>query len=141
MEQRCNYYTPDAEEFGIGFEYEFRTGTDWEPLVWRADVTIAGRILKDLVRVKYLDKADIEDLGFEYENTDGFGYNTFSKNKETGFNTGANITIYHSDHNSVFNIYMEYYGSWGGNDSKFDVNVKNKSELKKLLKMLGIDGD
>lgn len=74
----AEYYTPTIEEFHVGFEYEiksykdFEQGTDnWnkeivntDPLHERSLASIQYSINKTCVRIKYLDKEDIESLEF-----------------------------------------------------------------------------
>ncbi len=74
------YYIPIIEEFYTGFEYERMNGESWEEsefLESDSYGTLARGYenefeeiaigLRD-VRVKYLDREDIESLGFEYDN-------------------------------------------------------------------------
>lgn len=63
------YYTPEIEEFHIGFEYEFNVGnTTWTKFIFdldRPDKVLENfKLNPQLFRVKYLDKEDIESLGF-----------------------------------------------------------------------------
>jgi len=126
------YYTPTVEEFHIGFEYEFRTGDAWEPLIWRSDVTIMGRILKNLIRVKYLDKDDIESLGFKLRDQKDPYYLIFDK----GIYSLMVYKNFYRYHMTIFGVvpYSEDH-----TDRIFFGEIKNKSELKRLLKQLGIN--
>ncbi len=111
------YYTPNLEEFSFNFEYEYRTTTDDEygshPTVteWTARTITSDSFvpnderITDIydieygyveVKVKYLDRSDIEELGFVLQ-SEG---------------------MLEKEVNSV--------------------TIKNKSELKKLLKQLGL---
>src|SRR6056297_302162 len=79
-----NYYTPDIEEFHVGFEYEVRNELkkdSWNnyhfdnkflPLFTslKDKLSIKNEIENRNIRVKYLDKEDIEDLGFEHLGND-----------------------------------------------------------------------
>jgi len=67
------YYTPTIEEFHVGFEFEFRH-SDYKEDGWkkfttpvfnmeREDCPFACQTLEEY-RVKYLDREDIESLGF-----------------------------------------------------------------------------
>ena len=98
------FYVPSIEEFHVGFEYEakatFQDGTvksqeefeDDEKYPWTkqtCDVILASieRSLTGVnaengrcgIRVKYLDKEDIESLGFEYKSTTSLGHGLYSK--------------------------------------------------------------
>jgi hypothetical protein len=120
------YYTPEIEEFHVGFEYQFRIGSSWVDMVYTSAHGLEGRILTDLVRVKYLDREDIESLGFKYLKK-GWGDESlvFRLNKSVGYE-----------------LYFRGRGSCHITNSNekvlFDGTIKNKSELKKVLKMIGI---
>ena len=91
-----NYYTPDIEEFCVGFEYELHTSTVgvsvidfennliehkvtsntkvWEkvtytlnPATYRSLKEIETLITDKKIRVKYLNKEDIKSLGYTEE--------------------------------------------------------------------------
>ena len=144
------YYTPELEEFFPGFEYEeYSQGytydvkllsstelqvlsepvqtTEWIKRVYELQnfVTIIDGELSEYipkVRVKYLDEQDIKDLGFESVWLEG-DVQTFSKN---------NIIVswwINSTH-----IRINYTTEW----QLFDGQIKNKNELRKLMKQLGI---
>jgi len=126
------YYTPEIEEFHIGFRFsievteglwlnlvydEYNTindvleNTDWKPF------TIKEKLSEGKVRIKYLDREDIEILGFEFD-----GEAIYKKLDVTLFMRGSEISIY--DHSRDYSI--------------FKGTIKNKSELVKLLKQLDI---
>jgi hypothetical protein len=135
------YYTPSIEEFHVGFEYEYRhKDYVWENYhkyntpeldVEREDCPFSKSDLSEF-RVKYLDKEDIESLGWIlnenkttlglYENTDWW----FIKNKYQlrWFENNA--------YNAIFIISPN-------NLTLFDGSIKNKSELKVLMKQLKIN--
>lgn len=140
------YYTPSIEEFHVGFEYErsFHTGwetkifddgfedTDYSPLYW-----VNWELHKGLIRVKYLDKEDIESLGFRYDKThpgtasDYFEYGS----SEFSFEHAE----YYMDYDSSTNYCRIYFSVLDGDSTVFAGTIKNKSELKVLLKQLGIN--
>jgi hypothetical protein len=130
------YYTPDISEFYVGFECEFKDlSGNFIPIV-HTEESIS---YKDTFRVKCLDKEDIENLGFKL------------------FSDVANILQFEKSHiDHYYNILIfdrvdrelsitEY--SYKNKDeniqmyeiTRFDGFIKNKSELKKLLKWLNID--
>ncbi len=131
------FYVPQIEEFRVGFEYELK----WKNEDWIKEVLSEASNLiriRDIInqqsefqiRVKYLDKQDIEDLGFTetnyLKNTD---YTiTFEKQHKDG---KAEITYWHSIH------YIEIYTAEDV-DTQFQGYCKNKSELITLLKQLNI---
>lgn len=143
MEEENKYYTPEIEEFYIGFEYEIKVksnplmpidGEGWMQTSY-PDPFIGESInrIKDLssFRVKYLDKTDIESLGWCYSALSG---NFFLVNSFTD-----------QDYSGVWlkNIKENIYQINNCNDpirhrTIFEGTIKNKSELKKLMKQLGI---
>lgn len=126
------YYTPELNEFHIGFEYEYEdinesgSTTSWyKTIVKENECYIIDQHLKysdDLnLRVKYLDKEDIESLGWKLK-TD-----LYVKNDSTLQVHKNSITIkYYDNFNNEWRTKVE------------QINIKNKSELIKLLKQLGI---
>ena len=126
------YYTPEIEEFHIGFEYEYEdinesgSTTSWyKTVIKENECYIIDQHLKysdDLnLRVKYLSREDIESLGWKF-NTDLYIRN--------------NLTLQvHKD-----SITIKYYDNFN-NDSRTlveQINIKNKSEFITLLKQLRI---
>ena len=62
------YYTPSIEEFHVGFECEIKIGDHWKNIKAIEDIEemlIYGIPKPNNSRVKYLDKDDIESLGWE----------------------------------------------------------------------------
>jgi len=139
-QMKSSYYTPSIEEFHVRFEFEEKSSGLWtkqkynkySPILTSSIHdkygvmydTVQDYINLNVVRVKYLDKEDIESLGFkEYYNDSErnvwFQLNEFSLNlaEYTDFNIGI---IDHSD----FTL--------------FRGTIKNKSELKVLLRQLNI---
>lgn len=137
----AKYYTPDLEEFYVGFEYEKQLprltgyhnefdGYDWTKVTFRKFEELpmfSPETMQEYIRVKYLDTQDIEECGF--------------KNM-----TALNFTDF-----LVFNKedwWIDFYPTGileiaGGCDTEiegvhFIGKLKNKSELKVLLKQLNI---
>lgn len=123
------YYQPDISEFHIGFEYEVfdEENEVWSNKIFPEDFICTGTTTEpDLVelfysglkdtRVKYLDRQDIEESGFSH-----YKMNIFKKD---------GITILHQKDNRL-EIFDE-------SDTLFSGKIKNKTELKKLLKQLGV---
>ena len=143
------YYTPEKEEFCIGFEFEYlsawqQSDTEWEPLVFNnfKDLTSLNTYFKHAeFRVKYLTKEDIESLGFkveeEFRNDNLYKYNFLIK-EDLDFDEGKIIGSY-----NIENRYLTIEnGAQWPEDHQYYVDeliIKNKSELKRLLKQLGID--
>ncbi len=134
------YYTPSIEEFHIGFEYEEKYDSkNWDKreFIYSEHIDSYGEdclddfIIEGIVRVKYLDKEDIESLGFECIKD-----NVFRLDKdllEVFDYTDGTIRIWWNDEDDSFDDYIHQPVFWG--------IIKNLSELKVLLKQLGIDGE
>lgn len=135
------YYTPQVEEFHVGFEYQYlHTDKDWINFVFGGvdDTCVLEKqreLDKNKIRVKYLDKKDIDSLIDEvdklretiefYEN---YVYE-FSFNK-----SGSNYTgLYTYSDNMI-----SFYETDLGNSCIFRGTIRNKSELKRLLDQLNI---
>lgn len=132
------YYTPEIEEFHVGFEYEAFHSKEWffeeGGNQWvKSKVSLGTDILTlnyaincDFVRVKYLDREDIESLGWKAGvqglAVDGYsGWEEFKKD---------DYRMVLSDNQGLIIVCR--------NHTSFSGTIKNKSELKKLLKQLGI---
>ena len=142
MLEDSKYYTPSIDEFFVGFEYEMYNPElqIWESKViknsehlcyflfnsnnktWREDC-------KDVVRVKHLDESDIESLGWiDISNEDSpfdlksYTYKTYILIRDNL----TNIKIFKMDLNKDFRGEL------------FQGTIKNISELRKLLKQIGI---
>lgn len=168
MEEHNKYYTPTLEEFHVGFEYEgyFTSGIYWfEYLLDKEDQkskigwtkkevnkctqldAIEGYIITKRenpnyhIRVKYLDKEDIESLGWVY-----------SKNGYAVTNGCLDLMNYiyfeKSNYFLIFNSELTQVTLFVKDVCKLeDCNhcpnlenfpIKNKSELKQLMKKLNI---
>ena len=159
------YYTPELEDLCYGLEYQIipSTGmtflnfggdeevsetfwsTEFEGRVYgeyRAytfDPSFEDAIKHEKIRVKYLDKFDIGELGWEF-------VEKFSdEDKEVmSFRKGNWILVYNFTIKKIFIFVKDYseehdlFGS--ARDVKISgLEVKNKSELKKLVANLKID--
>lgn len=125
------YYTPTIDEFYVGFEYETRdsVNSDWYIQIEDGScIEFIGKyyINENKIRVKCLDKEDIESLGFKqitFNFPIGFENEQYWINFRV-INDLPNLCIYDKFDKSRL----------------FSGNIKNKSELVKLLKQLGING-
>ena len=143
------YYTPELEEFYVGFEFEMKVVSHrahqdelireevFMPCIWKAFTNLKevfnveydslGEHLKttvpDSVRVKYLDREDIESLGY--------GIIQDEYNCQWFKNASGNIEIGLEKDNHLTIRFTQSFVLFSG-------TIKNKSELKKLLKQLGI---
>ena len=136
------YYQPEIEEFYVGFECEWQCkirNETWNKQVCDVDlINIAYDAIEhadkeepfeEQFRVKYLDEKDILDLGFEQIETRPHLKSEFVNSKEFG----RDEKIYFGDfYQGLRYIAIEnncgqfYFMGW----------IKNKSELKKVLKMV-----
>lgn len=127
------YYTPKISEFYVGFEYErFVTKRNtseedcWDKINMSVNYLILDEIDDEIIvgdiRVKYLDKDDIESLGFKEES------NNFFKLRDSEY---ISLDSFVED-KGWFLTYGEEEDHYG-----FSGWLKNKSELKILLKKLG----
>lgn len=123
------YYTPDISEFYVGFEVECYNSAykkynepEWIKIILNEGndfESLEEGLLKKHLRVKYLDKKDIKELGFEqgklpYQFFDGIHKLVYLENNKT----------------SIIHIADDCFLFYGV--------IKNKSELRKLLIQLGI---
>ena len=115
------YYVPDITEFREGFEYELKMDDNWYlmsspfyPLVNNSGLEY---------RVKYLNSEDIECFGFAHIGS--LWFENIEKSYRIRKWKGNEVDI---------------YKWWGDEDSTliFRGKIKNKSELKVLLKQLSI---
>ncbi len=154
------YYTPSIEEFRVGFEYEYNSETLQYNLVDFSDpMTIPEKIGNEVkvwnkrifgvtdfetmiynigysdrikrYRVKYLDREDIESCGFEIIK-EGCPWQYMKGGCKL-------VTDIHSDktgmpENTKVIIYQK-----GDEYPYFDGTIKNISELKQILTMIGVD--
>ena len=150
------YYSPKIEELHIGFECEidqseinknfkwceYVIGTDYETITIARAVS---EVNKNGIRVKYLDRQDIESFGFKFDATrskvDGnfvgsyenekyyLDYSPYSYSGE--FNSSVHLRVM-----KIKDIPITSYQS--NYQFIYDGIIKNKSELKKLLIQLEI---
>jgi hypothetical protein len=156
------YYTPEIEEFYIGFEYEHKLhlidkipdniipGTielpegEWLKATFEYPFYHQGLInFSNFFRVKYLDQEDIESLGFIKSNSEIL----FARSSLTFWDKGNYCLGYceADKHISIRGRYnhgrraINWYNTNNtGEGILFDGIIKNKSELIKLMKQIGI---
>lgn len=134
------YYTPSIDEFHVGFEYEIgdwidtANGVEYaykEYIIERPEQikSISQLIIDDSVRVKCLDREDIESLGFEHDQSTKDGSYFYSGTLITENQWCINLK----------DFIVDIYDINGKSDFRFNGFVRNKSELKRILKMIGHD--
>ena len=125
------YYTPKIEEFHVGFEFEaFVTKQiGWRNISLRADGRhldmVINELKSDRIRVKYLDQEDIESLGWEYVET----LTLKGTRLRYSFN---NFILDYIPSNNLLALLEDNFSC------RFNCVLKNKSELRKLMKQLNI---
>lgn len=144
------YYTPELSEFYVGFEFEVLNNeskfyipglakNEWSSIesnfgIFTSVEKIQRLILDKQIRVKNLDREDIESLGWEHDST--IKSESYFIHKDFSLITREEWRlIYDSKNNSIdisdlnnINLSFSFYGT-----------IKNKSELKKIMQMLNIE--
>jgi hypothetical protein len=128
------YYTPTKEDFHIGFEFQIYEDFDyydeprWVDLIYGDHITNDDQlgnpfpIKEDRIRVKKLDQDDLRELGFRLIRNSWYEYSFKSEDFLVEFkNEGGEYRIFH-------NKYLVFRGY-----------LKNKSELKTVLRLVGYD--
>lgn len=150
------YYGPNIEEFHVGFEYEIFEDWDvekektWQKQVYGNDQRNPERLeyvgeTMSKFRVKYLSKESIEELGFKDTKTVHGTVDIFSSKLNTPRGESIGL-LYNYESNWCLIFAGEFeVTEWEEENNQFIINgnlfagfIKNKSELKKILKMLEI---
>lgn len=131
------YYAPNISEFYSGFEFEQieivgKSGYSEEDWVKNICTPGFGAVDEDIdnldddyIRVKYLDKSDIESLGFRASTTENHLY--YLGDVSLQLHVNGELTI---------SYYNEFNEGW--RTAVEQIIIKNKSELIKLLKQLNV---
>tara|TARA_R110000868_G_scaffold328540_2_gene589373 strand:- start:1358 stop:1798 length:441 start_codon:yes stop_codon:yes gene_type:complete len=142
------YYTPNLDEFHVGFEYErCDSGYNWFKDIFPRAVKIEE--LSNMLiytRVKHLDKEDIEECGWLYKPEGLYDsidereryskYRPVFKDSEL-FKLGEFHLWIDNNDNTKIQIDKISGGVTTG-IMRFWGIIKNKSELIKIMKMIGI---
>jgi len=140
MEEKDKYYTPKISEFHAGFPYQklskFGRGT------WYNRVFVLETNLKDtfkavndgIIRVKLIDKEDIESLGFKAYK----GMEDHPKYHQS-FKNGNYAIKYNMVTNKIRIICLHLGLFTESEDCRFSGILKNKSELINQLKRCQIE--
>jgi len=127
--KKNKYYTPEITEFHVGFEFERLSElptNHWENSVCSTynDLLLMQRkINESLIRVKCLDKQDIESFGFKL----------FHKEEDRAILYKLNKSLLTYVEDQFINIHI-----LNQDKDVFQSNIKNKSELEFILKRLNI---
>lgn len=135
------YYTPEETEFSIGFEYEERYGEKWYKRKYDSsdflDYDQNFIFEKSRVRVKYIDSDDLKELGFRMNHT---SYSPIYKKDDILISFSWNIKKIQISHMAMTQSddFESSYEFSRREEKIFFGTIKNKCELKKLLKQLEI---
>jgi len=155
------YYKPEPYEFHIGFKFEQKNSkNNWQKHTVTTDFyggdCIGGYfqeflndLYKDNIRVKYLDKTDLYELGFKPVTIDKTrwkieGATMFKKTKYTLVMYGRNFSDKQMDLFNLIYIFKNDLARTPSIDripkqlSLFNGHIKNKSELAILFKQLKV---
>ncbi len=157
----AEYYTPTIEEFHVGFEYEvFKPSEDNPERKWKKITFYYGEVdrtynqttmiinypglsKQPLVRVKHLDREDIESLGFEHtgRTIDDWYELKVSRPAVMSAHTNRRYVLMHDfrTNQGVVIMAYDYESGDSGENTIYRGSCKNKSELKKLLKQIGYE--
>jgi len=139
------YYTPEIEEFHVGFEYEVKVpeGKCWSKEIFHLNelhiklikhVAIQDEFTHRAIRVKYLDKDDIESLGWSYDHDmKESDENIYNKDNWMMLHENGKISITYRDPCKNEEVMIKLRTT-----EVYNITIKNKSELKKLMKQLNI---
>lgn len=165
METNNKYYTPEISEFYIGFEYQckstFHDGTvktqeqfdDDIKYKWNdtkvdsiQDLSYVQRSLHGRnaelnrcgTRVKFLDKEDIESFKFKTQDGKEHIHETDDLLFFVIWNGKDEFGITYNKKEHYIKTIKHFSGLHNMNECWMPINIKNKSELKVLLKQLNI---
>jgi hypothetical protein len=130
------YYIPNLEEFHVGFRYEFLS----DPCIygtWRKVTCTKDKVIHHLLetepssfRVKFLDRDDIEELGWDFESDDSFIQTYF-------ITCGGNIYQLTKSDKSIKIINKGLIKE--NNVTLFFGQLKNYNKLKDIMDIVGIN--
>lgn len=126
------YYTPTIDEFGYGFNYEILINERWLKEFATVETNfmqLYEQIKSKIIRVKCLDEQDILELGWKKELIDKYVINdkyTLLPYYDYNFSEREDLV-------RIFKVTPQR-----PYDEIFRGNIKNKSELKKIMQMLNI---
>ncbi len=146
MTEDKKYYTPQIEEFHVGFECEIYSLDEeipkWIPFVildledlveCHNGLKLEGNIQAKYCRVKVLDEEDIKSFGFNYiEEYNPILETSYGKKYSLKFSeNGPPISLWYANEGNKCHI-------WQQDIVYFNGTIKNKSVLKQVLRMVGV---
>lgn len=143
--EKNKYYTPTIEELHVGFEYEAKakdsTETSYSTFICHGHNSIFSEFNSSTIRVKYLDREDIESLGFSnYKKAVDDWYDYIPEYKVQPFNLSYRaFRLTYSRRDYRLRVIGYEFDFKSEEEILFCGTIKNKSELKRLLKQLNIN--
>ena len=141
------YYPPEIEEFHEGFSHEYKgpLDTKWHKEDFKLkgpNANFSWFLTEGHFRVKFLDREDIESLGFTHKGRtiDDLYELVVDRPAIMSAYTNRRYVIQH-DFRTRQGVVVKAYDYSSGDTGEHDIyrgGCKNKSELKVLLKQLGI---
>jgi len=139
------YYEPEIKEFHVGFEYEIYEDFDFYPeKTWHNQVYGEGGKNHEVmgcidesqlhkIRVKHLDRLDIEELGFVFIASQNS--KMYFKTKDDKITVAIRFNFYIGGFSNVhvYKINLEKVSTL------FLGKIKNKSELRRLVQQINIE--
>lgn len=121
------YYTPEIEEFHVGFDFDVEDHGHWRKGDFH-ELDLYKKFNDYTLRVKHLDREDIESLGFKADicpKKYGVPTNMWNKGSYTLTKWGDRVLI-------------KINGDYDGEKFHYFGIIKNKSELKRILTQIGV---
>jgi hypothetical protein len=154
MSETKKYYIPSLDEFCYGLEFEAYNNMDWfwqedttgwKPLVWVDynmmvfDINKVGAAIdKGWIRIKCLDPSDVASLGFEKVGEDEWEIQF--KHKKGTDDSDLILGFWKHEKEDVGPNYIEISGGPENNfDTYFSGCLKNKQDLKRILRQIGYE--
>lgn len=146
----AKYYTPTIEDFHVGFEFE----ANYKKEGWQKEIFgigersissvpqllyqfLDGAPLEGNIRVKILDREDIEAEGFEFSENYA-DRPTLGFLKEFKDNKDLQYLLFYTPETNELRIERIFKCGTGKEDYLFNGFIRNRSELQKLMQMLNI---
>lgn len=154
MEQNEKYYVPELSEFHVGFEYEMKfTKEGWLKEIFgigeksfdsipAIQHALLGGKWEDHIRVKRLDHDDIVGEGWVLENETSVieNYRFYLTHNGGKHKTTFKLSRlkYRPTDIQIRNFVHELFGDFNHFDQLFSGEILNRSELRFIMKRLGI---
>lgn len=138
------YYTPKVEEFYVGFECEIKKvdgNYNWTEHIFYEENYFDLENYSIIIRVKYLDKKDIEFFGFKNTGKsicNGYLLEGRFKDNYCTYGYWKYISLIHCKDNSGLHIVAYEHSLKEEGQTLFQGKIKNKTELKRLLIQLNV---